>query len=71
MTEPGYDDMKRQHRNMKAALANIESFVTPGPDGYRAINPGDAELMHLLCCIGRGGTIAGGKIQPTGEDDDD
>ncbi len=75
MTEPGnviYDDseMKRKYRNVKAALENIEEFVKPGPDGYPTINSGDAQLMHLICCIGRGGTVANGKIQPPEEDDD-
>ena len=57
-------DMEREHRRMKYALENIEEYVKPGPDGYPTINSGDAQLMHLICCIARGGTIANGAIQP-------
>ena len=67
-----YDDsdMHRKYRHMKIALDNIEEFVKLGPDGYLAIDPNDAQLMHLICCIARGGTVANGKIQPPEEDDD-
>ena len=58
------DEEERKYRNLKAALANIEEFVMPGPDGYEGISPNDAQLMHLICCIGRGGTVANGEIQP-------
>ncbi len=71
MTDPIKTLKEIEYDRMKAALTNIEEMVKPPikgfPNEYHELPPSDIALIHFLCCIARGGTIADGGILPSNE----